>query len=199
MENKPRSIKQLLQLLIDNKSFFREGLCYLVRSVYREGKITNFERFLLSEFISEFMPPKEREFIFDFKCQKGNGLFYFASGSWEPREEWLKDKISNYVLMNTWEPNAKLSDALQLMYDEIDKLDSGLCALNISLFRDYPKTYHKVRVHFQKSFPFGENKYNYSGLISTHEIGLYYFPYGDKQSRKKWLSHEILSLKSQNL
>ena len=48
---KERSIKELLQLMLDNQDCFDRGLCYWIVNLYYKGKISYSELNLLSVYI----------------------------------------------------------------------------------------------------------------------------------------------------
>jgi hypothetical protein len=87
---KERSIKELLQLMMDNQHCFDEGLCKWVSNLYHFGKITFIESFILLNYIRY-----NRPFIFS-----SFEAFWFRITSyyWEPdnivpRIKWLQYHI----------------------------------------------------------------------------------------------------------
>ena len=86
---KERSIKELLQLMLDNQNLFREGLCSWSGELYFiKNKISYKEYDLLYNYINKNAP-------FSYKINIFNTSAYFwKKGDIKPRIEWLKKHIN---------------------------------------------------------------------------------------------------------
>jgi len=82
-----RTIKQLLQLMLDNKQMFQYGLCGLSWSILSNNLITREEYRLLTKYIHDNKPFTLHDFFV-------NDNFYWKRGNIKPRIKWLKHHIS---------------------------------------------------------------------------------------------------------
>jgi len=86
---KERTIKELLQLMLDNKHLFERGLCYFKDSLYSDNLITFEEYFLLEDYIKNNKPKRT---WYNFILKDSN---YWWKVGWRlPRIIWLKYHIS---------------------------------------------------------------------------------------------------------
>jgi hypothetical protein len=85
---KERSIKELLQLMLDNQNIFSLGLCYWATNMYGHKKISKEEYYLLSNYIRKNAPFSHKINIFK------SSPFYWKAGAIAPRILWLKKQIS---------------------------------------------------------------------------------------------------------
>lgn len=81
-----RSIKELLQLMLDNQESFDKGLCHWVKYMYIDGLISNKEFMLLSSYI-DINPP------FIYKIYRRHRGYYWKPGNIKPRIDWIKKHI----------------------------------------------------------------------------------------------------------
>ena len=81
-----RSIKELLQLMLDNQQSFRTGLCHWVDYMYMDALITNSEKRTLSSYICEHPP-------FIHKIYRRHRGYYWKPGNIKPRIAWIKKHI----------------------------------------------------------------------------------------------------------
>jgi len=84
-----RDLKELFELILENKEDFKTGLCLWVGTMYRNNKICVFEEDLLSEYIHNNRPKNLRLFLLG-KNYQG---FYWKSGKIEPRIKWIQKQI----------------------------------------------------------------------------------------------------------
>jgi hypothetical protein len=84
---KERSIKELLQLMLDNQDLFSTSLCYWVTNLCHK-KISYFEYQLLSNYIHKNAPFSHKINIFK------TSPFYWKKEDIAPRILWLKKHIS---------------------------------------------------------------------------------------------------------
>ena len=77
-----RTIKKLLQLMLDNKIKFESGLCRLSANLHGRSIINENEWFLINKYINE-----NRPINYDLP-------FYWKKGDVAPRIEWLKEHIN---------------------------------------------------------------------------------------------------------
>lgn len=86
-----RTIKELLELMLDNKQCFGGGLCDWNIKLYTKSLINANEHTLLLEFIK-----RNRETSYlplqDF-WYKSKGLYYWKPGKITPRIHWIKYQI----------------------------------------------------------------------------------------------------------
>lgn len=79
-----RTIKELLQVMLDNQEHFRTGLCELNICLYLRGYITCNEKCIIRNYINMHPPENIVPGIF---------CWYWERGEKEPRIKWLKDHI----------------------------------------------------------------------------------------------------------
>lgn len=79
-----RTIKELLQVVLDNPEYFRSGLCNWIYDLKIDGFITHQEQHILEYYISQF--PTDR-------FRTSGSMYYWESGLIKPRIEWLKEHI----------------------------------------------------------------------------------------------------------
>ena len=88
-----RTIKELLQVMLDNRNQFETGLCRWTYSLCKENIITTNERLLLGAYIKCNKP-----FIFSnvdvFFQRFYKTYFYWEGRNITPRIEWLKEHIN---------------------------------------------------------------------------------------------------------
>jgi hypothetical protein len=84
---KERSIKELLQLMLDNQDLFYDGLCFWVRDLYLKKIISTHERNLLEDYISKNAP-------FLYKINPFKDGYYWKRRDISKRILWLKIQIS---------------------------------------------------------------------------------------------------------
>lgn len=85
-----RSIKELLQLMLDSKYLFKLGLCTWNYYLWDNNLINNKEYFLINKYIRRNRPSKWsgiKAFI------NRNSDWYWSIGDIEPRIKWLKKHI----------------------------------------------------------------------------------------------------------
>ena len=85
-----RSIKELLQVMLDNKHLFSAGLCQWVVSCNLDDHITHEEYITLDQFIQNNKPKG----IFKRYLIKWRGGFYWKPYKIKPRIKWIKYHIS---------------------------------------------------------------------------------------------------------
>lgn len=84
-----RSIKQLLQILLDNKHLFNINLLLLVNSVFYCDIITPYEKWRLENYIYHHLPYKVEYTFNGIRCS-------FPPLEWKPREKWMKGIIKSW-------------------------------------------------------------------------------------------------------
>ena len=80
-----RTTKELLQLLLDNKYYFCDGLCGLAVYLYYNKIISKKEYLYIKKYLHSLNVITLRKL---FGCS-----YFWIEGEWEPREKWLKSKI----------------------------------------------------------------------------------------------------------
>ena len=98
----PRTIKELLQLMLDNVNLIEDGLCGLQTKLRCFDIITAEERFLIHNYIDHNRPSKFSS-IDAFKNR--GSLFYWERGAKEPRIKWLKNHIKKIHEKHTFNTN----------------------------------------------------------------------------------------------
>ena len=88
---KERTIKELLQLMLEHQELFVYGLCSWVTNVKINGKITFHEKYVLMDFIYKNRPSKYSS-IGAFKYR--GRMFYWKSDNIKPRIKWIKKHIA---------------------------------------------------------------------------------------------------------
>ncbi len=83
-----RTIKELLQLMLDNQRLFGSGLCYWSYQLYEANVITEDEEVILREYISDYPP-----IWFIVRNTLFGSVFYWTKNNIKPRIKWLKKHI----------------------------------------------------------------------------------------------------------
>ncbi len=83
-----RSIKELLELMLDNQQLFTDGLCCWAITLRWQGKINNVEQLRLHFYIKDNPPLLVylRKIIM-------NGGYYWKPGDIAPRIKWINKHI----------------------------------------------------------------------------------------------------------
>lgn len=90
METKTRSIKELLQVMLDNQDLFKDGLCLWAISLSIGRKITITERELLSAYIKRNRPFRFSTLETSWNCI---GAYWWNCGNIKPRIKWIEKHI----------------------------------------------------------------------------------------------------------
>mgnify|MGYP003640951016 CR=1 FL=1 len=85
-----RTIKQLLQVMLDNKDLFNSGLCHWIDQLWFRSKINDDESRLLGKYIRENKPSKFSSI--DAWCSRNNH-YYWKPGNITPRINWINKHI----------------------------------------------------------------------------------------------------------
>ncbi len=85
-----RSIKELLEIMLENKSYFFSGLCDLVHDLRYCGDITQEERILLINYI-KYNRPSKWSSLSAFKNRSSG--YYWKRKDIKPRIKWIKKHI----------------------------------------------------------------------------------------------------------
>lgn len=88
-----RSIKTLLEVMLQNKCLFKSGLCQWVYSLYVNNKITYPELDRLTDYIRNNRPEKDWSVSSFLYLNKPYLSFYWKSGKLYPRVQWIKKHI----------------------------------------------------------------------------------------------------------
>ena len=83
---KERTIKELLQLMLDNQELFTTSLCTWKARLYLNDIITTDESISLAIFIDEHRP-----WVKIFQMNSG---YYWSKGKIKPRIKWIKKYIA---------------------------------------------------------------------------------------------------------
>lgn len=86
-----RTIKELLELMLDNQSSFTTGLCNWVHSLRYLDKMSFEECRLLSKYVRENRPSK---FSSIDAWNRRNSGYYWLYGDINPRIKWIKKHIN---------------------------------------------------------------------------------------------------------
>ena len=93
-----RSIKELLEVMLDNKDFFRSGLCQWSSSLYARDVITSDELRILKEYIRSNRPPFYENFALFvhtiFERNYPESHYYWKDGEIKPRLKWIQKHIA---------------------------------------------------------------------------------------------------------
>ena len=89
-----RTIKELLQVMLDNKGEFECGLCNWVTKIFHKGKIDIDEYDLLTCYIEENRPSKWSSLS---AYLSRNSCYYWKKGDIKPRLKWIKKHIKKQV------------------------------------------------------------------------------------------------------
>jgi hypothetical protein len=87
---KIRSIKELLQVMLDNQDLFDVGLCKWNLLLYRSGNISKYEHIMLIYYI-RYNRPSMWSSVYAFKNR--NNAYYWVCGDIQPRVKWIKKHI----------------------------------------------------------------------------------------------------------
>jgi len=91
---KTRNIKELLQLMLDNKQLFKNGLCIWVDKLYGYDLIHKYELDSLSKYIKDNKPSINEWSISMLLYSPGKfSHYYWAVDKIYPRVQWLKKHI----------------------------------------------------------------------------------------------------------
>lgn len=85
-----RSIKELLEILLENQNYFYAGLCGFVSGLQYSDKITWEERWLLLNYIRDNRPSKWSSFS---AFKNRNSGYYWEEKDIKPRIKWIKKHI----------------------------------------------------------------------------------------------------------
>lgn len=88
---KTRTIKELLQLMLDNKRLFTHGLCIWSNTLYNDNLITYEERSLLWDYIRDNKP--KNSLLNPYMLFNTKFYYYWIDGCIRPRIKWLKHHI----------------------------------------------------------------------------------------------------------
>lgn len=86
-----RTIKELLQIMLDNKQCFCDGLCIWTRQLQVRELITDVESRILWTYIRDNRPSKYSSFE---AFSRRDSAYYWVSGNIEPRIKWIQKHIS---------------------------------------------------------------------------------------------------------
>lgn len=92
-----RSIKELLELMLDNKDLFRSGLCQWNSSLCASDIITWDEHIVLKNYIRSNRPPFYDNFtIFCHTIRRDNPAhhYYWEQRDIKPRIKWIQKHIA---------------------------------------------------------------------------------------------------------
>ena len=87
-----RDIKQLLQIMLDNKHLFDTGLCPWVKALYFEDLISFDEKVLLQNYINDNRPTKDWSLSRLFLTP--NSYYFWKPGCIYPRIVWIKKHLN---------------------------------------------------------------------------------------------------------
>jgi len=94
MEKQNRTIKELLQVMLDNKQLFSRGLCEWNNKLWEQSFITINEYYLLNQYIKDNKPSINEWSISMLLYSPGKfSIFYWKCGALYPRVQWLKKHI----------------------------------------------------------------------------------------------------------
>lgn len=92
-----RSIKELLELMLDNKDLFNTGLCDWTLKLYLLDIISDEECYLLRQYIISNRPSlynNFRMFYHTILRDDPESHFYWKRGDIKPRIKWIKKHIA---------------------------------------------------------------------------------------------------------
>jgi hypothetical protein len=90
--NADRSVKELLQITLDNKRLFKTGLCYWVFCLFVENIINYSEYKCILKYIKSNRPSKYSS-LNSFLSQ--DSPYYWKDTNINPRIKWIKKHIKN--------------------------------------------------------------------------------------------------------
>lgn len=85
-----RTIKELLQLMLDNPQLFDRGLCFWTNGLYGAGLIGLYELDELDDYIAKNRPSMFSSIDAYLRSNTG---YYWKCGRIKPRIKWLKKHI----------------------------------------------------------------------------------------------------------
>ena len=85
-----RTIKELLELMLENQQSFKTGLCYFALDLYYEDIITPSEYRILQNYIDSNKPTFFESPFYSFGIF---GCYYWKKGNVNPRLKWIKKHI----------------------------------------------------------------------------------------------------------
>jgi len=89
-ENNVRSIKELLQIMLDNKELFQSGLCYWCNNLFHLEIINHSERIILQKYIANNRPSKYSSL----KAYRNRfSAYYWKREDIKPRIKWIEKHI----------------------------------------------------------------------------------------------------------
>lgn len=87
-----RSIKELLELMLENKKLFERGLCRWSSNLLNDNIMSDDEYISLRQYINRNHP--KNDFIDKvFRVCRKNDLYYWTAGLLYPRVRWIKEHI----------------------------------------------------------------------------------------------------------
>ena len=89
-----KTIKELLELMLENQQYFKKGLCVWVEKMYLEDIFTPFEYRKLQNYIDSNKPTFFESPFYSFG---GFGSYYWKKGNIKPRLKWIK----KYIKLNS--------------------------------------------------------------------------------------------------
>jgi hypothetical protein len=87
-----RTIKELLEIMLDNKDLFKYGLCSWVGLLYSYNRISNKEYLTLMEYIENNRPFMLSSISTMCEIIKHSG-YYWKEGDIKPRIKWIQKHI----------------------------------------------------------------------------------------------------------
>lgn len=91
---KNRTIKELLQLMLDEQHLFRSGLCSWANDIFYKSKMSFGEKEILTDYIKNNRPSMFSS-IDAFKNRKTS--FYWKENNIEPRIKWINKHIKKNI------------------------------------------------------------------------------------------------------
>ena len=89
-----RTTKELLELLLTEKSQFYSGLCVFILDLHCNGTINTEERFILRDYVRSNPPINTHTLtaVLGGDYSERN-YYYWEVGNFAPREKWIKKQI----------------------------------------------------------------------------------------------------------
>ena len=161
-----RTIKQLLELMLEHQELFGTGLCLCSSYLHLKDLISNTEKELLLEYIKENKP------------ENAGNLFYWEEGEIAPRIEWINTQIEK-------QSTRSIKELLELMLEHKELFGCGLCFwINTLFFRKLIKKSELISLRGYIIANKPENKKN---------IG-YWWKKRNIAPRIKWINTQIKKL-----
>jgi hypothetical protein len=91
---KNRTIKELLQLMLDEQDLFGSGLCNWVDNIFYKSKMSFGEKEILTDYIKNNRPSMFSS-IDALKCANTN--FYWKMNNIKPRIKWINKHIQKNI------------------------------------------------------------------------------------------------------